>query len=321
MEELSLKGRFSMEKMLCSVTISPAQAEALRHAWPGLSVSVKPEPWDAADLLDADFLMGYPAPSLLEQQNHIRLLQLTASGSELYTGRALPFPIASAAGAYGNIVSEYVLAALLSFYHNLHRYRNQQSRHFWGFCGPNSGISGKNVLILGTGDIGCHLARKLRALGACPIGLTRSSCSHPEVFQALHPSSRLDDWLPQADAVVLCIPGSPENRGLFSYERLCRMRQDAVLINVGRGNLVDTDGLCRCLGEGRLGGAILDVTEPEPLPRDHPLWEVENVILTPHCAGSFRDMPPELIQAIVDIACENLSRLRQGLPLRGQVRR
>ncbi len=305
-----------MQKLLCSLPLSENQENALRAACPNTDIVIKPGHWTQEDVLDADFLLGYPDPTLLDGAKKLKLLQLTASGSEIYTGHGSSYCVTSATGAYGSVVSEYMLAALLSFYHRLHIYRNQQMQHLWQPAGVSTGISGKTVLILGTGDIGCQFAQKVKALGGHTVGLVRSSCRHPEFFDRLLPLDALDTILPQADVAALCIPGTAENRRLFSYPRLRTMASHAVLINVGRGTLVDTDGLYRCLKEQTLAGAILDVTDPEPLPADHPLWDMPNVILTPHCAGSFRNMPAELIQGIVDIACDNFRRYHAGLPLR-----
>ena len=302
-------------KLLSAIELSPGQIARMRTSIPELQVCVKKERWTADDLQDADFAIGYPSPELLRSAPALRFLQLTASGSEPYAPFFGRLPMASAAGAYGPIVSEYMLAALLAFYHNLHLHRNDQIRHHWGQPGPITLLSGQRVLILGTGDIGRCFAGHLKALNAHTVGVARTPGQRPEVFDRLSPLAELDSLLPQADVVAICIPGTPENRRLFDLQRLQTMKNDSLLINVGRGSIVDTDALCQVLREGPLAGAILDVVEPEPLPPQHPLWEFENVILTAHDAGNFRSMPPALAQRIGDIACENLHRFVNSLPL------
>lgn len=302
-------------KLLSAIELSSGQITQLKASVPGLEICVKTGHWTEKDLQSADFAIGYPPPELLQSAPKLQFLQLTASGSDRYTSLFGHLPMASATGAYGPIVSEYMLASLLAFYHNLHLHRNNQIRHQWGLPGPITLLAGQKVLILGTGDIGLCFAKHLKAFGAVTIGVFRSKQPEPGAFDQLCALTALDELLPQADVVALCIPGTPENQRLFDLKRLRTMKKGSLLINVGRGSIVDTDALCQVLREGPLAGAILDVVEPEPLPPQHPLWELENVLLTAHDAGNFRSMPPALAQRIGDIACQNLHRFVNHLPL------
>lgn len=301
-------------KLLSAIPLSSALRERLLAADPELNIRVKQTPWTQADLEGVAFAIGYPEPALLADAASLELLQLTASGSEPYAAAPKRIRIAGAAGAYGELVSEYLLAALLAFYHNLHLHRNHQLRHIWASPQPVSTLRGKNILILG-GDIGCCFARRIRSQNARAIGVIRSRCISAHAFDRLCTLDELDELLPQADAVALCIPGTPENRHLFDLRRLRMMKPGSVLLNAGRGSLVDTEALCTVLREGPLGGAVLDVVEPEPLPPEHPLWDFENVILTPHDAGNFRAMPEALSDAIAEIACQNFIRFLHAQPL------
>lgn len=302
-------------KLLSAIPLSSALRERLLAADPELNIRVKQTPWTQADLEGVAFAIGYPEPALLAGAASLELLQLTASGSEPYAAAPKRIRIAGAAGAYGELVSEYLLAALLAFYHNLHLHRNHQLRHIWASPQPVSTLRGKNILILGGGDIGCCFARRIRSQNARAIGVIRSRCISAHAFDRLCTLDELDELLPQADAVALCIPGTPENRHLFDLRRLRMMKPGSVLLNAGRGSLVDTEALCTVLREGPLGGAVLDVVEPEPLPPEHPLWDFENVILTPHDAGNFRAMPEALSDAIAEIACQNFIRFLHAQPL------
>lgn len=302
-------------KLLSAIPLSSALRERLLAADPELNIRVKQTPWTQADLEGVAFAIGYPEPALLTDAASLELLQLTASGSEPYAAAPKRIRIADAAGAYGELVSEYLLAALLAFYHNLHLHRNHQLRHIWASPQPVSTLRGKNILILGGGDIGCCFARRIRSQNARAIGVIRSRCISAHAFDRLCTLDELDELLPQADAVALCIPGTPENRHLFDLRRLRMMKPGSVLLNAGRGSLVDTEALCTVLREGPLGGAVLDVVEPEPLPPEHPLWDFENVILTPHDAGNFRAMPEALSDAIAEIACQNFIRFLHAQPL------
>ena len=182
--------------------------------------------------------------------------------------------LTSAVGAYGPAVSEHMLAMLLAIYKRLPAYRDQQRAHIWADLGPVGSLAGKTVLVGGAGDIGRHFARLVRALGAQRvIGLRRSAGCPVEGFDEIYGLGALDGLLPQADVVALALPHTPETAGLMSKARLLAMRPGAVLLNAGRGSAVDCTALAEVLCSGRLLGAGLDVTDPEPLPPGHPLWE------------------------------------------------
>lgn len=167
-----------------------------------------------------------------------------------------------------------MLAMLLAIYKRLPAYRDQQRAHIWADLGPVGSLAGKTVLVGGAGDIGRHFARLVRALGAQRvIGLRRSAGCPVEGFDEIYGLGALDGLLPQADVVALALPHTPETAGLMSKARLLAMRPGAVLLNAGRGSAVDCTALAEVLCSGRLLGAGLDVTDPEPLPPGHPLWE------------------------------------------------
>ena len=131
--------------------------------------------------------------------------------------------------------------------------------------------------------------------------------------------SQLDEELPEADLIALSLPGTPETNKLFNAERFARCKDGAILINVGRGTTVDSDALVEALRSGKIFGAGLDVTDPEPLPADHPLWGEPGAIITPHNSGKFS--LPKTLDNIVDIFIHNLKRYAEGLPLDNQVNR
>ena len=130
-------------------------------------------------------------------------------------------------------------------------------------------------------------------------------------------SALLDEYLPQADCVAITLPGTTATKGMFDAERMAKMKDGAILLNVGRGMIVDTDALCAALENGKLAGAGVDVTDPEPLPADHPLWKMENAVITPHISGGYHLQ--ETHDRIVRIMAENLKRFLAGEPLRNVV--
>jgi phosphoglycerate dehydrogenase-like enzyme len=175
-------------------------------------------------------------------------------------------------------------------------------------------LEGATLVVVGFGAIGQELARKAKAFDMHVIAVTRAGRPGPTVDEAV-PRTRLHDVLPQADAVVLCLPVEPDTIRLFGDAEFARMKPDALFINVGRGELVDEDALVRALQARRIGGAALDVTTVEPLPAASPLWTFDNVLISPHVAGCGKD-GSERFNAIF---AENLRRYRAGEPLLGVV--
>ena len=178
-------------------------------------------------------------------------------------------------------------------------------------------VRGSTVLVVGAGHIGSTFAAMCQGLGAHTLGLKRTVRGTVEGFDQVFPMERLDDLLPQADIVVLVVPHSPQTVGLMNEDRLRRMKEGAILLSAGRGSVLDQDALARVMGEGHLWGAALDVTTPEPLPQDSPLWDIPNLLITPHVAGGMR---LEITRrACIEMAQDNLKRYLAGQPLENLV--
>jgi Phosphoglycerate dehydrogenase and related dehydrogenases len=242
-----------------------------------------------ADLLSrADVIIGNPSESELGCCHNLKWLQTRTAGVDMYLKPGvLPHGcrLTSASGGYGTAISEYLLAVTLALHKQLHRYRDCQLRHEWQAATDIRCIKDSNVLVIGTGDIGSQYAKKINALGANVFGVRRTVAEVPEYFKKMVPLGEMDGLLPLADTIVLALPANKDSIGLFNAERFSKVKKGALLINVGRGSLVDTEALMDALDAGAIAGAALDVTDPEPLPASHPLWDYENVILTPHAAG------------------------------------
>lgn len=155
----------------------------------------------------------------------------------------------------------------------------------WNKIEGDDTLEGKRVLILGTGNIGQETAKKLRCFGTHTVGICRTSRNEHLPFDEIYTIDNVDTQLKMADVVIITLPGTAETSGMFDAERIKRMKASAILVNVGRGFIVNTDELTKALQKGLLRGAVLDVTEPEPLPEKHPLRYMENVLLTPHISG------------------------------------
>ena len=270
----------------------------------------------------AEVIVGEPAPERLFGAPRLRWLQLTTAGTDRYTGKALPpaMTLTCATGVYGFVIAEYLIGAALAVYRHIPAYARQQEKGLWQPCQPSRCLFGASALVLGTGDLGATFARRLRAFGPREIlGVRRTSAAPLPDFDEVHTAEDLPQLWGRADLVVGCLPATAATRHLVGEEALRAMRPDALLLNVGRGSLVDTDALVRVLAERPGMGAVLDVTDPEPLPPEHPLWKLDNVLITPHVAGIGFGAVPETTERIVDLVCANLRRYRSGEPLQSVV--
>lgn len=300
-------------QILVLAEIEPKDRERLMQAAPGADFSFGEEKFGIAD---ADIILGQPKPELLRNAAHLKWLQLSWAGAEPYVMPGiLPEHVllTNVTGAFGLAISEHMLASALMLTKKLHLYRDNMRQAVWLDRGNVDAIEGSVVLTVGLGDIGGNFARRMKALGAHTIGIRRTEAPKPAYMDEVYLSDRLDDVLPRADIVALALPGTALTRGLFDEARLSRMKKTAILINVGRGNAVDCMALAKLLNEGQLGGCSLDVTDPEPLPPEHPLWRCENALITPHISGFYHVR--RTYETIVDIFEENLRRYLAGKPL------
>lgn len=268
----------------------------------------------------ADIILGNLPPEYLHGSEKLLWLQTNSAGVEPYI---VPGVLAehtmltNATGAYGLAISEHMLGMLLEIMKKLELYRDEQQRENWQSRGAVSSVYGSTVLVLGMGDIGGEFGMRCKALGAKVLGVRRKNAEKPEYADEVHLIEDLDELLPRADVVAVTLPGTAATKGLIGRERIAKMKDGAVLLNVGRGYIVDTDALCDALESGKLSGAGLDVTEPEPLPRGHRLWKIPTAVVTPHISGFYH--LKETHERIVRIFAENLERFRKGEPLKNQV--
>ena len=265
------------------------------------------------DIGSAEVVIGEPRTERIREAKNLKFIQMTWAGADIYTRGGFPqgIKIANASGAFGSVIAEYVIGAILCIYRRFPEYVENQKVCIWRDAGAERTIEGKTVLILGTGDIGSNIAKRLSAFGTKNIGIRRTGAP-AQYFDEMHTLSNIDALLPRADLVIGCLPNTKETVHILNYDRLCLMKSDALFINVGRGSLIDTDALIRALEERRIAGAILDVLENEPLAADSPLWSMPNVLITPHISGRGfgHDLATE--RKIWDICLENLRRYLSG---------
>lgn len=276
----------------------------------------------SGELENIEIILGEPDLSTIHAAKKLRWIQMTWAGANKYTS-ALDYPkdilLTSASGAYGVVISEYIVSGLLALTKKLFSYGEQMRQGGWSKLPDDDTLEGKRVLVLGTGDIGCETAKKLKCFGAYTVGMCRTPGKESPFFDEMYTAEQLDSQLQQADIVVIALPGTKETAGMFDADRIGRMKPGTILVNVGRGFIVDTDAMTDALKNGLIKGAVLDVTDPEPLPGGHPLRSMENVVLTPHISGIGWGENLFTRKRILDIFCENLKRDRDGVPKRNLI--
>jgi phosphoglycerate dehydrogenase-like enzyme len=257
---------------------------------------------------------------LIPRMPRLKWLQLWSAGVDILQQipelKTLPFIMTNTSGMHGQQISEHVFGMILTWIRRLHEAYFAQKRHEWRLPKPGdlTTLESKTMLILGYGAIGKMVGRTAQIFGMKIIGVCRrAEAGDPDI--TILPVTRLAEALPQADYVVNILPLTQDTRRLFGGREFAAMKSGAVYINVGRGAVTDESALVEALRNGHIGGALLDVMETEPLPPDSPLWDLENVLLTPHYAG----WHPRYEEMALEIALENLARYVQGRPMRNLV--
>ena len=269
----------------------------------------------------ADVILGSLSPEAVCGSKNLKWLQLWSAGSDVFQ-KFGKFPegaiLTNGSGAYGLTISEHLIAMIIMLKRKLYVHYLDQLECKWGAgVGEISSIYGSTILILGLGDLGSEFAKKAKALGANIIGIRRSARPAPEFVDEVHTVDKLDELLPKADIVVISVPDTDATRKMLNKERLAKLKESAVVVNVGRGATIDTDALAEALEAGKIAGAALDVTDPEPLPSDHKLWKLPNVLITPHSSGNHN--LPETYRRLIEIAIANFGAYVADKPLKNIV--
>ena len=273
-----------------------------------------------ADVADVDVIIGNVPGVLLLYAKKLKWFQLNSAGADMYCKPGLlpeGVVLTNATGAYGTSIAEHMVAMVLTLFRDFHVYSRQQTAHYWKPHGTTRMILGSTTLCVGLGDIGTNFCRRMHALGSYTVGVKRRPSEKPEGVDELWLTDHLDELLPRADIVALSLPGTSQTNHILTRERLRKCKKDAIVLNVGRGSCIDTEALIEALQEGEIGGAALDVLEKEPLPADSPLWDMENVFITPHTAGGCNLRLA--VENIVAIASRNLIAYQKGEPLENVV--
>ena len=236
----------------------------------------------------------------IESFPNLRYIQLTSAGFDrvpMDYVKAHGIEIHNARGVYSIPMAEFAVAGVLQVYkQSRFFYENQRARR-WEKRRDLLELSGKTVLILGCGSVGTECAKRFRAFGCKVLGLNRTVRENP-AFDEIRPLDELNSVLPEADVMILTLGLSAETQHLMNAERLALLKPGAVLVNLARGALIDTEALTAVLP--KLTGAVLDVFEEEPLPDTSPLWDAENVLLTPHNSFVGEGNGARLARVIID---------------------
>lgn len=309
------------KNVLVVIPVKERHKEKLEHAGVGCTFTYS-SPQEATEemISGAEIIIGNVPAGKIRASERLELLQLNSAGADHYikpevlSDRTI---LTNATGAYSKAVAEHMFAMMFMLQKKLHLYRDAQAQTEWTDMGEVSSITDATVVVVGLGDIGLHFARMAHALGAYTIGVKRREGKCPEGVDELYTTDRLDEVLARADVLASFLPGTSATYHIYTKERFARMKPQAIFLNGGRGNAVDTDVLCEALQSGQIAAAGVDVTEPEPLPKDSPLWKQENAMITPHISGQYH--LPETFERIVDIAAYNLEAYLGGKELKNIV--
>lgn len=327
-------------KLVVHPAVDADRLAALRAAAPDADWVNAAEASEAETaIVGADGFLGKISPAMLARADRLRWVQTFTASLEHYIFPELvdhPCELTNTRGLFGDVIADQVMGYVLCFARNLHAYiRRQRERRYEPEGGEGARVSfamGPGVVndmdratiylpkatmgIVGAGAIGREVAKRARAFGMTVRGVDRFPARvESEDFERIEGVDKLNDLLAWSDFVVIAAPHTPETAGLFNAQTLSAMRPTSYLINIGRGAIVVLDDLVAALRANQIAGAALDVFEVEPLPPEHPLWEFDNVILTPHTAG----YSPIVAERHLALLVENVRRFAAGEPLLNNV--
>jgi phosphoglycerate dehydrogenase-like enzyme len=293
----------------------PEWVAALQAAAPGVEIVEAAEAEIVDAIRTADAFYGTIRPEWLAAASRLCWIQTPIAGLEHSMFPELvasPVTLTNMRGIYSDHIADHAYALLLALARGLPQFMRRQARHEWSTRGVSAvHLPDATLGILGLGGIGRELARRAKASGMTVLAVDARPGARPDEVDELWSTDRLRELLERADFVAVCAPHTPETERLINREKLAWMKPSAFLINISRGIIVELTVLTDALQQRRLAGAALDVFETEPLPADHPLWDMENVLITPHAAW----MGPDSEARRLDVLRDNLRRFAAGEPL------
>lgn len=322
-------------KLLLHPPVDNERLEKIREA-AGSMVVVNASSDDEAlrEIVDADAFFGKMTPELLSAATQLKWVQSPTASLEHYLFPELvehPCQLSNMRGLFSDVIADHVMGYVLCFARNLHLYLRRQLEGRWApvgneemkqqafltgpaFVSPvdasHMHLSDKTLGVVGAGHIGREVCRRAAAFGMRILAVDPLCRSVDGVVDDVWLPERLPELLAESDFVVIAAPHTPDTERLFRAEQFQQMKDSGILINIGRGAIVELADLTAALRSGDIAGAGLDVYEIEPLPQDHPLWAMENVILTPHIAAS----SPRIAERHLATLLENIRQFVQGQP-------
>ena len=292
----------------------------LREAIPDIEVNVARSVGEAMEMIgEADAAFGNIVPEVFDKRAKLRWIACPQAGPAAgYYHEDLigsDVTVTNTRDIYNDHISNHIMSYVLAFARGLHTYVRQQVNSEWKPGYEIVNLPDSTAVVVGIGGIGGETARLCSEFGMEVIGVDPRVKSSPKGVSEIVPPESLNEALPRADFVIVTVPETPETQRLFTIEKFRLMRPSAHFINIGRGATVVLDDLVAALDGGEIRGAALDVFETEPLPADHPLWRMPNVIITPHCAGA----GPYLDDRRTELFIENCVRFDRGQELKNVV--
>jgi phosphoglycerate dehydrogenase-like enzyme len=306
---------------LAGRSIADEDLAGLRAAAPDLRVITGLSREEALEIAaEIDGIDGrYCTPEFLQAAVRLQWVQSTSAGVERYIAVAElrdndGIVLTNMRAVHGPTIADHAFAMLLALTRDLPYYLDPAHRGTWNRRGSGAqpiALQDRTLLVVGLGGIGTEVARRGKGFGMRVLAIRRSDTPPPPFVDRQAKPDKLMELLAEADVVALCVPLTKQTEGMIGADELAAVRKGAYLVNVGRGKVVDTDALVQALESGHLAGACLDVTDPEPLPSDHPLWSMPNVVITPHMSAR-SELTRERWNAVY---LDNLSRFGTGRPL------
>lgn len=307
-------------KVLVTANLKDYNKEKLNNAFSNVEfVYCHPNELTQDMVDDCDVIVGTPTHVNLNRES-LKAVLLNSAGSDLYVKEGVLHEntlLANASGSYGVAIAEHTIGMILALNKGFSFFFDNMKSGLWKKNMNDKELYNSQVLIVGLGDLGYEIAKRLKAFQCHIIGVKRRVSSLPEYVDELFTIDSLDELLAHADYVILCLPHSNETYHMFNKDRLMKMKKDAMIVNVGRGSAIDTNDLIDVLNQGHLYGAALDVVEEEPLDSHNPLWKIDNVFISPHASGGFKWR--SVRDYFVDLTIRNIEHLLNNERLENEV--
>lgn len=294
-------------------------ARLIGERFPQVRAIVAPDPAQLEQHIgEADALLAFRFPvEVFDKAKKLRWFQCTGAGVDSIFSirdKVGHITVTNARGIHGDIIADYVMAGVTMLHWNFRKLLREQAEREWkpSYVAP---LADKTLGVVGLGSIGRTIARRAKSAGMTVFGSKRDVSASVEGVDRLFASDALRDLLPLCDFVALAVPATAETKGLIGATEIGCMRRDAFLINIARGNAIVEVELIKALQDGAIAGAMLDVFEREPLSKESPLWDLPNVIITPHVAGS----PSNYTERAFIVVGDNIERFLDGQPLKNVV--